>query len=80
VGLCDVVTINAPLHPETEGLFDDELIGKTKPHHGMTPHTSGTRVVAASYDLGWSGPADSMEDQHPCERLSRQNSTRPRLS
>ena len=22
---CDVVTINAPLHPETEGLFDDEL-------------------------------------------------------
>jgi formate dehydrogenase len=24
---CDVVTINAPLHPETEGLFDDELIG-----------------------------------------------------
>jgi formate dehydrogenase len=30
VGLCDVVTINAPLHPETEGLFDDELIGKMK--------------------------------------------------
>ena len=24
---CDVVTINAPLHPETEGLFDDALIG-----------------------------------------------------
>jgi formate dehydrogenase len=23
---CDVVTINAPLHPETEGLFDDELL------------------------------------------------------
>jgi formate dehydrogenase len=23
---CDVVTINAPLHPETEGLFDDALI------------------------------------------------------
>ncbi len=23
---CDVVTINAPLHPETEGLFNDELI------------------------------------------------------
>ena len=23
---CDVVTINAPLHPETEHLFDDELI------------------------------------------------------
>ncbi|HEU4941861.1 MAG TPA: NAD-dependent formate dehydrogenase, partial [Gaiellaceae bacterium] len=30
VGTCDVVTINAPLHPETEGLFDAELIGKMK--------------------------------------------------
>jgi hypothetical protein len=20
-------------------------------------------------DLGWSGPTDSMEDHHPCERL-----------
>ncbi len=27
---CDVVTINAPLHPETEGLFDDDLIGTMK--------------------------------------------------
>jgi formate dehydrogenase len=27
---CDVVTINAPLHPETEHLFNDELIGKMK--------------------------------------------------
>ncbi|MGW6929345.1 NAD-dependent formate dehydrogenase [Lentzea sp. NPDC054927] len=27
---CDVVTINAPLHPETEGLFDDELIATMK--------------------------------------------------
>ena len=26
--VCDVVTINAPLHPETEHLFDDELIGR----------------------------------------------------
>ncbi len=25
--MCDVVTINAPLHPETEHLFDDRLIG-----------------------------------------------------
>jgi formate dehydrogenase len=30
VPVCDVVTINAPLHPETEGLFDDELIGRMK--------------------------------------------------
>ena len=27
---CDVVTINAPLHPETEHLFDDEMIGRMK--------------------------------------------------
>ena len=30
VRVCDVVTINAPLHPETENLFNDELIGKMK--------------------------------------------------
>jgi formate dehydrogenase len=31
VRACDVVTINAPLHPETEHLFDEELISKMKP-------------------------------------------------
>jgi len=30
VRVCDVVTINAPLHPETEHLFDDALISKMK--------------------------------------------------
>jgi formate dehydrogenase len=30
VKVCDVVTINAPLHPETERLFDDSLISKMK--------------------------------------------------
>lgn len=30
VKVCDVVTINAPLHPETEGLFNDKLISKMK--------------------------------------------------
>jgi formate dehydrogenase len=30
VRVCDVVTINAPLHPETEHLFNDALIGKMK--------------------------------------------------
>ena len=92
----DVVTINAPLHPETEHLFDQAMIAKMKrgayivntargkicdrdaivealesgqlagyagdvwfpqpappdhpwrtmPHHGMTPHTSGTSLSA----------------------------------
>ncbi len=30
VKVCDVVTINCPLHPETENLFNDEMIGKMK--------------------------------------------------
>jgi formate dehydrogenase len=30
VKVCDVVTINAPLHPETENLFDARLISKMK--------------------------------------------------
>ena len=30
VAACDVVTINAPLYPETEGMFDAELIAKMK--------------------------------------------------
>ena len=96
VPVCDVVTINAPLHPETEHLFDDALIGtmkrgaylvntargkicdrdavvralesgrlagyagdvwfpqpaprdhpwRTMPHHGMTPHVSGSSLSA----------------------------------
>ena len=100
---CDVVTINAPLHPETENLFNADLISTMKrgaylintargkianredvaaaletgqiagyagdvwfpqpapqdhpwrsmPHHGMTPHTSGTSLSAqARYAAG----------------------------
>ncbi len=103
VSVCDVVTINAPLHPETEHLFDAELIGRMKrgaylvntargkicdrdavaeacrtgqlagyagdvwfpqpapqdhpwrtmPHHGMTPHISGSSLSAqARYAAG----------------------------
>jgi formate dehydrogenase len=96
VRACDVVTINTPLHPETEHLFDDAMLAKMKrgaylvntargkicdrdaiaralesgqlagyagdvwfpqpapqdhpwrtmPHHGMTPHVSGTSLSA----------------------------------
>ena len=100
---CDVVTINAPLHPETEGLFDDAMLARMKrgaylintargkicdrdavvralesgqlagyagdvwfpqpppsdhpwrsmPHHGMTPHVSGSSLSAqARYAAG----------------------------
>jgi formate dehydrogenase len=103
VPICDVVTINAPLHPETQNLFNDSLIGKMKPgaylvntarglicdrdavvralesgqlagyagdvwfpqpapkdhpwrtmpHHGMTPHISGSSLSAqARYAAG----------------------------
>jgi formate dehydrogenase len=103
VPVCDVVSIHVPLHPETEHLFDDALIGtmkrgaylvntarakicdrdaivralesgrlagyagdvwfpqppppdhpwRTMPHHGMTPHTSGTSLSAqARYAAG----------------------------
>jgi formate dehydrogenase len=30
VAACDVVTINTPLHPETEHMFNDELLGSMK--------------------------------------------------
>ena len=100
---CDVVTINCPLHPETENLFDEAMLARMKrgaflvntargkivdrdavaralesgqlagyagdvwfpqpapsdhpwrsmPHHGMTPHISGTSLSAqARYAAG----------------------------
>jgi formate dehydrogenase len=30
IPVCDVVTINAPLHPETENLFDDQMFARMK--------------------------------------------------
>jgi formate dehydrogenase len=103
VPVCDAVTINAPLHPETENLFDDAMFARMKrgaylvntargkicnrdavvralesgrlagyagdvwfpqpapkdhpwrtmPHHGMTPHISGSSLSAqARYAAG----------------------------
>jgi formate dehydrogenase len=103
VEVCDVVTINAPLHPETENLFDADMLARMKrgsylintargkicdrdavvracesgqlagyagdvwfpqpaprdhpwrtmPHHGMTPHISGSSLSAqARYAAG----------------------------
>jgi formate dehydrogenase len=103
VPICDVVTINCPLHPETENLFDEAMLGRMKrgaylvntargkicnrdaiaraletgqlagyagdvwfpqpapqdhpwrtmPHHGMTPHISGSSLSAqARYAAG----------------------------
>ena len=116
VPVCDVVTINAPLHPETEGLFGDKLIGtmkrgaylintarakiadrdavdralrsgqlagyagdvwfpqpapadhpwRTMPHHGMTPHISGSSLSAqARYAAGTREILESWLDGTP---------------
>ncbi|MFF4618337.1 NAD-dependent formate dehydrogenase [Nonomuraea jabiensis] len=113
---CDVVTVNAPLHPQTEGLFGDELIGsmkrgaylintarakiadrdaivralesgqlagyagdvwypqpapadhpwRTMPHHGMTPHISGSSLSAqARYAAGTREILESWLDGTP---------------
>ena len=116
VKVCDVVTINAPLHPETEGLFDDDLIStmkrgaylvntargkicvrdaivralesgqlagyagdvwfpqpapadhpwRTMPHHGMTPHISGSSLSAqARYAAGTREILECFFDDRP---------------
>ena len=116
VRVCDVVTINAPLHPETEHLFDADLIGqmkrgaylvntargkicdrdavaracetgqlagyagdvwfpqpapedhpwRTMPHHGMTPHVSGTSLSAqARYAAGVREILECWFDERP---------------
>jgi len=44
VPVCDVVTVNAPLHPETEGLFDDELISSMK-RGAYLVNTARARIV-----------------------------------
>lgn len=116
VKVCDVVTINAPLHPETENLFDDKLIATMKrgayivntargkicnrdaiaralesgqlsgyagdvwfpqpapkdhpwrsmPHHGMTPHISGSSLSAqARYAAGTREILECWFDKRP---------------
>jgi formate dehydrogenase len=56
VEVCDVVTINAPLHPETEHLFDAELIGRMK-RGGYLVNTARGKIcdrdaVAAACESG----------------------------
>ncbi|GAA3660367.1 NAD-dependent formate dehydrogenase [Nonomuraea antimicrobica] len=113
---CDVVTVNAPLHPETEGLFNDRLLAtmkrgaylintarariadrdaivralesgqlagyagdvwypqpapadhpwRTMPHHGMTPHISGSSLSAqARYAAGTREILEAWLDDKP---------------
>jgi formate dehydrogenase len=116
VKVCDVVTINAPLHSETESLFNEKMISKMKrgaylintargkivdrdavvralesgqlagyagdvwfpqpapkdhpwrkmPHHGMTPHISGSSLSAqARYAAGTREILESYFAQKP---------------
>jgi formate dehydrogenase len=116
VKVCDVVTINAPLHPETENMFNATLLSKMKrgaylintargkivnrddivkalesgqlagyagdvwfpqpppkdhpwrtmPHHGMTPHISGSSLSAqARYAAGTREILECYFDKRP---------------
>ena len=58
VRVCDVVTINAPLHPETEGLFDDELLG-TMRRGTYLINTARGKICDATRSFGRSRAASS---------------------
>jgi formate dehydrogenase len=63
VRACDVITINAPLHPETEHLFDEELIGKMRPGSYLVNTARGkicdrdavARACASGHLAGYAG-------------------------
>ena len=44
--LCDVVTINAPLHPETENLFDAQLLSKMRRGAYLSTRRAGRSATA----------------------------------
>ena len=44
VGVCDVITINCPLHPETENLFDAAMLARTK-RGAYIVNTARARIV-----------------------------------
>ena len=56
VSACDVVSIHCPLHPETEHMFNDELIGRMK---------RGSYIVnTAGEDLRREAIARALESGH----------------
>ena len=56
IKVCDVVTINCPLHPETENLFDKALISKMKPGAYIVNTARGkicnTKAIADALNSG----------------------------
>jgi formate dehydrogenase len=70
VRVCDVVTINAPLHPETEHLFDDALIGQMK-RGAYLVNTARGRIcdrdaVVRAFRHRWCSPCRSAPGQVVC--------------
>src|ERR1700679_6587 len=44
VAVCDVVTINCPLHPETENLFNEAMLARMK-HGAYLVNTARGKIV-----------------------------------
>jgi formate dehydrogenase len=86
VSVCDVVTINAPLHPETEHMFDDELISKMKRGAYLVNTARGkicdrdavARACASGQLAGYAGdvwfPQPAPQD-HPWRTMPHQGMT-----
>lgn len=49
VSQCDVITINVPLHKNTEGLFNRELISKMKNGARLVNTARGGSVLPRAY-------------------------------
>ena len=81
---CDVVTINAPLHPETEGLFDDQLIATMKRGSYIVNTARGkicdrdaiVRALESGHLAGYAG--DVWFPQPPPARSSMADDAEPR--
>ena len=70
----DVVTINCPLHPETEHMFDDEMIARMK-RGAYIVNTARGRSVIATRSPALSSPASSRDTPATCGSRSRRRRT-----
>ena len=76
VRVCDVVTINTPLHPETEHLFNDALIAKMK-RGAYIVNTARGKICDATRSLARSRAASSPDTPATCGSRSRRRATIP---
>ena len=49
---CDVVTVNCPLHDGTQGMFNDELIGKMKKGSYLVNSAHRAHISDVVYEHG----------------------------